>query len=139
MSVSTVLEFTQRLSTETCATCGVLFAMPANMMTACRENPSKWFYCPSGHEQHYGTSEATRLKRQLEAKEKALENASRREAWLREEKEQVERSLSATRGVVTRMKRRAGAGTCPACKRTFKQVARHMQSQHPDYCADEKG
>lgn len=27
---------------------------------------------------------------------------------------------------------RIGAGICPCCNRTFSQLARHMQSKHPD-------
>lgn len=26
-----------------------------------------------------------------------------------------------------------GAGMCPCCRRTFKQLAEHMKSKHPDF------
>ena len=32
-----------------------------------------------------------------------------------------------------RLKRRVAAGTCPCCQRTVAQLARHMQTKHPDY------
>lgn len=44
-----------------------------------------------------------------------------------------ERSHAATRGHLTRTKKRGGHGVCPCCNRTFQQLARHMKSKHPDY------
>jgi DNA repair exonuclease SbcCD ATPase subunit len=32
-----------------------------------------------------------------------------------------------------KLRTRAAAGVCPCCGRTFKQLARHMQSKHPDW------
>lgn len=35
-----------------------------------------------------------------------------------------------------RLKKRAAAGTCPCCKRSFSNMATHMRKQHPAYVAD---
>jgi hypothetical protein len=51
----------------------------------------------------------------------------------REAKEQAERRLSATRGVVTRIRNRVANGVCPCCNRTFADLHRHMASQHPEF------
>ena len=48
-------------------------------------------------------------------------------------REEAEASLQATKGVVTRLKKRAIAGVCPCCNRTFQQLAAHMAHKHPDY------
>jgi hypothetical protein len=34
---------------------------------------------------------------------------------------------------MTRIKKRVAAGVCPCCNRSFKDLARHMAGQHPDY------
>lgn len=51
-----------------------------------------------------------------------------------------ERSHSTTRGHLTRERKkkeqletRAANGVCPCCHRTFKQLARHMKTKHPDF------
>ena len=119
-----------------CCNCGVPIGMPSYLYTQFRQNSARWFYCVNGHQQHFGESEVARL-------EKELEVARKRGEWLaqdvknqRARAERTERSLSATKGVVTRMKRRTGNGVCPCCNRTFKQLQRHMQAKHPDFHED---
>jgi hypothetical protein len=34
---------------------------------------------------------------------------------------------------IKRIKKRAAAGTCPCCQRSFSNMATHMKRQHPDY------
>ncbi len=53
-----------------------------------------------------------------------------------EMREATERQLSATRGVVTRIKNRVGHGVCPCCNRTFGDLYRHMSTKHPGYAAE---
>lgn len=36
-----------------------------------------------------------------------------------------------------RLRKRASAGVCPCCNRTFSQLARHMQTKHPTFIAQE--
>ena len=54
----------------------------------------------------------------------------------RDLRQATERQLSATRGVVTRIKNRVGHGVCPCCNRSFGNVARHMADQHPNWAAE---
>lgn len=49
--------------------------------------------------------------------------------------DKAEASLKATKGVVTRLSKRASAGTCPCCNRTFKQLAAHMATKHQTFTA----
>jgi hypothetical protein len=116
------------LEVEVC-TCGVLFAAPAHMLKVKRENGTR-FYCPNGHTLHYA-SENERLKGELK-------RARDREASERARRDQAEASLRATKGVVTRQRKRLEkvvAGVCPVdgCKRHFRDLRRHIESKHPEY------
>lgn len=97
------------------------------------------FYCPYGHSQHYltGPSEAEKLRKQLETQKQ--QNAMWRDdaEAQRQRAEAAERSASAQRGVVTRLKNRAAAGVCPCCNRTFANLQRHMAGQHPTFRTEE--
>lgn len=57
---------------------------------------------------------------------------------LKEERERHQRTLALKNEVEAerdRLKRRVAHGTCPCCKRTFRQLARHMQAKHPGFKA----
>lgn len=121
--------------TITCARddCGLVFAVPSFWQQRKRETHTD-FYCPNGHVQRYLTkSDAEKLRDELAAQKAETERvrASRdEEARIRRG---VERRLTATRGVVTRTKRRVGHGVCPCCNRSFSALARHMATKHPEY------
>lgn len=119
-------------------TCGLLFGIPEMLNRSALKHrgggSGGWsISCPLGHTWHY------------------TDSAKDEEAKLREERErshsanlvarldQTQASLSATKGVVTRMKRRASAGTCPCCNRTFQQLARHMETKHPSFVQSRGG
>lgn len=116
------------LVTETCCACGVLFAMAKDYRQK-RLDDHDQFYCPNGHSQSYvGETQRERADR-LEREAEAERRASR---WWREQTEQTERRLSATRGVVTKLRKRAHAGVCPfGCRRHFTNLERHVASKHP--------
>lgn len=129
------LTFQGTLVIEECCSCGVAFAWPKDLekykLDHRLDNNRKWFYCPNGHPQYFtGRPEADRLREQLQVER---DNA---EFW-RGRTKATERQLSATKGVVTRTKRRISNGVCPCCKRTFANVRRHMESEHPDYTKQE--
>lgn len=113
--------------------CGLVFAVPSFWVQRKRETHAD-FHCPNGHAQRFlGKSETEKLRDELAAAKGETERvrASRdEEARIRRG---VERQLTATRGVVTRTKRRVGHGVCPCCKRTFEALARHMKAKHPEY------
>lgn len=115
------------LETETCCECGVPFAMP-DYMRSRRLQDGKYFFCPNGHSQHYTKSEVQRLQEKLAEQNRAATNMAERAraAEAAEQKAQQE---------MRRMKKRAAAGVCPCCNRTFQQLARHMKMKHPDHGA----
>lgn len=117
---------TYTLRPQTCCECGVLFGMEVGFDNQRRDDHRRWF-CPNGHSQHYtGKTEAQKLTEQLEA---ARSLATRE----RERRATAERSASAYKGQVTKVKRRVGKGVCPCCTRTVRQLADHMAEKHPDY------
>lgn len=91
------------------------------------------FYCINGHRQSYiGERTEDKLKRQLKAETERREFAER----------QAEQERHRTRGqkaANTRIKNRIKNGACPCCNRTFQNLHRHMQNQHPEYAASKTG
>lgn len=117
------------LEVEYCCDCGIPFAMPDYLQRRLRQSGDS-FYCPKGHGQHYAKSEVDRLREKLAEQTRETTAAYERAGQASKERDAAKREL-------TRMKRRAKAGVCPCCNRTFQQLARHMNAKHPDY-VDEK-
>lgn len=117
------------LEVEVCATCGVLFAAPKPLLDACRFDGDA-FFCPNGHSLTYNSRQS-----KLETELKQTKDRLARE---RASSDQLQASLSATRGVVTKQRKKLEkvvAGVCPVdgCKRHFKDLRRHIDTKHPDY------
>jgi len=111
-----------------CWVCGMPFGLSAGTVKAfVREHTP--FHCPKGCRLRFGKSDADVLREQLDTQMAATQRANRR---LQDER----RSHAGTKGALTKAKRRIAAGVCPCCSRSFKQLRRHMQSQHPEYLED---
>jgi len=108
----------------TCGECGVHFGMDAGQLSKRREDGHS-FYCPNGHKLSFHVTEADRLRKRLEL-------AERREANLDESLRSERASHAATKGHLTRVRKRADKGVCQHCHRSFANVARHVASKHPD-------
>jgi hypothetical protein len=122
----TVTEFTTvDLELVDCSNCGVVFGLPVRIATSRRETGGT-FYCPNGHALAWKTSEVERLREEVKRARAATVAAQ-------DQREAAERSKAALRGVITRERRRVGNGVCPCCKRTFKDLARHMTGKHPGF------
>lgn len=78
------------------------------------------FYCPNGHSFEY--SQASIAKR-LRSTERSLKYVNKRQGRL-------EKALSASIGVRTRMKNRLLGGACPLCTVTPKDLSKHIREQH---------
>ena len=87
----------------------------ANPMTtafkAARQKDKHTFWCPNGHPRHF-TSESVekRLRANVETLQTRVAYRDAEISQLRNSRAGVERRLRATRGVVTRMRRRAKGG-----------------------------
>lgn len=124
-----------------CPTCHITYAIPEQLDEAAQKyNRAEWpnntlsFYCPNGHSLSYpGRNEEQLLRRRLDA-------AKDHNATLTARLDQTEASRRANKAAATRARnerdrilQRIKGGVCPCCNRSFKNVRRHMASQHPDY------
>lgn len=119
---------TVELVHETCW-CGMPFMLPSALQYQAR-NRGHTIYCPLGHTIVWKETEADKLRRERD-------NLKQQIARVEDEK-QREVSLANDRATraereTKRIKKRAAAGTCPCCQRTFSNMATHMKRQHPDY------
>lgn len=139
--MSVVLEIPARMETQVCGQCGMHFSVPEAWISRRRngtEGDARDYYCPAGHCRTYtGETEAQRLKRELEAKERSLKWAEERVERLIKDRDHHQARANALKGVVTKVKRRVGHGSCPCCNRHFQNLRRHMTSKHPDYAESE--
>lgn len=109
-----------------CGECGVIWGIEESYIAARRDDHLGWV-CPNGHSFVFnGPSEEEKLRERLERETRRADRHA-------EEKRAAEASLRATKGQVTKLKKRVAAGVCPCCGRTFQQLARHMENKHPDY------
>lgn len=100
------------------------------------------FYCTHGHSQVFkaGKTDAEKLQEQLNEERRMRQRAEQNVAmWqddarnARERAEHERRRANGYKGHATRIAKRAKAGTCPCCNRTFKQLAQHMANKHPQF------
>lgn len=111
--------------------CGLPFAVMTNQEEFWRKKKTR-FYCPHGHAQgFYGRNEADNLRKQLEQKQKWLDQANAAASRERDARIAAEAKERAHRSAKTRLKNRISNGICPCCNRTFQNLARHMQDEHP--------
>lgn len=120
--------FSVDMNVMTCchADCGISFAVPSWWEKGKRQTHA-WFYCPNGHQQHFSAEsdfEKTRRERDIARQQVA-----------RAEQEAVEATARAIKleRETKNLKKRASAGTCPCCSRTFSNMATHMKRQHPQF------
>ena len=124
-------QITETYHLVSCATCSVRFGIPDGLYLRAVKRASGSIFCPAcGRESVWRESEDQKRIKDLEKKLawEASECARQKSA-----RDAAEASLIATRGVVTRLKRRASAGVCPCCNRTFKQLSQHMANKHPEF------
>lgn len=115
-----------------CCNCGVVFGLTEGHRQQLRHS-GEFFHCPNGHRQHFTETDADRLRKQLATAERQRDAAQANAVHARDQAEATERVLRATKGQVTKLKKRVANGVCPCCNRTFVNLARHMSGQHPDF------
>lgn len=126
--MSITVERTIQLVSLICGRCDVTFAMPDYLQRECKDK-GRTFYCPNGHPRVYRTSENDLLRKQLEV-------ARTHATHLADQCDAAERSARAYKGQATKLKKRAAAGVCPCCQRSFVELQRHMANKHPHFVAE---
>lgn len=130
----------------TCTTCNGVHAILESFRAECeRVGNSQAWYCPYCRARYaYGESEANRLKKQIAAekaeKERAIRSrdlALQREMDALAEAKHFRQSRDGIKGALVKQKKRICNGVCPCCNRTFANLQRHMNSQHPKFGATE--
>lgn len=135
MATHTLTE-TVTLTTLTCPSCSVVFAMPVEMRKA-RERDRQSFYCPAGHSQWFPgktvEKERDEARAQLEAAQRTTQHLRTRIREEQAETAAARRSAAAYKGALTKARKRVGKGTCPECKRHFPALREHMAAKHPEH------
>lgn len=124
---------TTTMYVEECYKCGMLFGITQRFERLRRKDHEE-FYCPRGHRQYY--SEDNKEEQLSKKLAEAQEEANRKAQALTREREvhaSTKKSRDAFKGHLKRTKDRVSKGVCPCCNRTFQNLARHMNGQHPDY------
>lgn len=117
--------------------CGISFAVPKWWETGKRENHS-WFYCPNGHHQHFAEEsdlEIAQRERDIAKQQVARAEQERDAAIKAEDKAHADKRLALLK--VKKLEKRAAAGTCPCCQRSFANMTTHMRKQHPAFVAEQ--
>ncbi len=129
----TTLTYQAELTVLTCW-CGMHHAVPTELRDFQlrqhrdgREVTS--IYCPLGHQhQPSGKGEAV-------VERERRQRAEAQAVALRDQLEAERRGHAATKGQLTKTRKRTAGGACPCCNHSFVQLARHMATKHPDYAA----
>lgn len=114
-----------------CGKCGVRHAIPAVIYDTALEEGGFWT-CPNGHSRGFHQG-----RRQKEAVVRERDRLKQENARLAEEAAAAERSRQRAAADLRRHKKRAAAGTCPCCSRTFANMARHLKTQHPEFVREQ--
>jgi len=115
-----------------CYTCGVNFGINGEVYTRAVENKEGSVYCPVCSKGMHWTGK-TEVENVRERMQRKIDTTKRHNRYLEEKVDRTEKSLRATKGVVTKIKKRVGNGICPCCNRSFKNLHRHMESKHPGF------
>ena len=126
------------LESHECGECSITYAAPEGFWEE-RQRDGRTWYCPNGHPRVYRDSTEQKLRRELKAKEERLQELRRARDRYQEERDTEARSHTATKGHLTRARKRAAAALCPVedCDRKIVDMARHLTAKHPDYQPEE--
>lgn len=116
-----------------CRKCGVVYTVPEVMYDTMRADGG-FAHCQNGHS--WGWREGTKQRDELRAERDRLKQDAAR---LCDELNAANKKVVRMEADIVRNECRAKAGVCPCCKRTFKQLAAHMKTKHPQYATQQPG
>lgn len=114
--------------------CSIEYAIPRSLHRTSKEDHSTVVFCPLGHR---WVSKEHEKKASQNLREE-LDRERRRHNCTAERLRHTEAQRRAEKAAKTRLKNRVANGVCPCCKRTFANLAKHMESKHPDYQKSEE-
>jgi hypothetical protein len=116
-----------------CGCCGGTYAINERYRERKQETGEGWHcpYCKCSW--GYKEGENARLKRELEAAKNQEVAEQQRHDQTKTHLRETEIQLRAQKGQVTKIKNRVAKGTCPCCRRSFKDMAKHMKTEHPNF------
>jgi hypothetical protein len=109
-----------------CATCCMAFGVPERFVKD-RRADHKSFFCPAGHSNVYSAESDEEKARRLLAQEQQAHDQTRARA------RDAEAAAAKLAAKAKRLRTRAANGVCPCCQRSFRALAAHMKTKHPDY------
>jgi len=114
-----------------CPVCWIEYGIPKPLDDKMRaDKPNKSSYCPNGHTWFYmGENEAAMQRRRAE-------RAEQMNAQLQDEARKAIKQRNAVMADLKRHQRRARAGLCPCCNRSFVKLAAHIKTKHPNYAGE---
>lgn len=105
-----------------------------------RQNQGGCWHCPYCSTSWGFPKGSSRLEKALATADNERRRRLRDQQWSDQEQARLkslvrtkEAQRRAEKGAKTKAKQRHAAGVCPCCTRSFKQLRRHMASQHPEY------
>lgn len=113
-----------------CASCGVVFGMPADLEQRRRDDHGS-FYCPNGHMLRF--SGPTPAEKQAQREKERADRLRTHLAAQRDQLEAARRDAAEARAREVRLRWRVGNGVCPCCQRTFPGLAAHVATKHPEF------
>jgi hypothetical protein len=121
-----------------CWKCKCQIWLPDELYHAAKASSSISIHCGYGHAGVFrdGPTEADKLRQERDRLAQQIAYKDDRIKGLKDELAMTERQRAAARGQVTKIRNRVGHGVCPCCTRSFENLARHMNSKHPEFHAE---
>jgi len=120
----------------TCPTCKTVHGISEEIHQTAKARPDEMnVYCPNGHPWVYrkGETELDKMRRERDRLKQDIAYKDDRIASLFNTVTDTKRSLVATKGHLTRTRKRISHGVCPCCNRSFENLKQHMGTKHPDF------
>lgn len=122
------LQVTVTLEPKECPSCGTVFGVVSAVYQRYKNN-GQAIRCTNPKcawdSMVIQETEAMRLQKKLDSEVQARR-------WVEQSLAAEKNSHAATKGTLTKIRKRVHNGVCPCCNRTFANLARHMKTKHPD-------
>lgn len=97
-----------KMVVEDCCSCNMQFGLPEYYYDQ-KKADGETFSCPNGHKQHYGKSDISQANEKIRTLKHELRMSQNQNDYNKKRATSAKKSLSATRGVVTRLKNKAAS------------------------------